>query len=422
MNIWYFHHYATPDLMPGLHRPFEFGKYFIKAGHKLTVFSSSFLHYCGKNMIEGKEKYILKVYDGINTIFVRTNSYDSSGIKRVKNMFLFYHRLNSVAKEYVKLNGKPDIIIASSPHPLTMMAGNKIANAFRIPCICEIRDLWPEVIFRSGRIKENRLFGKILLYGEKNIYKKASALLFLKEGDHEYIKEKKWDKDNGGPIDMFKCYYVNNGVDIALFDQRMIEHKVERFSNEKFTVIYCGTIRPLNHIDILVDVGKLLGEEYQILIFGTGSCENEIKAKIVSEHVNNVFLKGYLDNELIPGILAAGDLNILNYSSTDYNWSRGNSSNKLFEYLASGKPVVSTVKMGYDILEKYNCGASSKECEAYSIAECIRTIKNKSQLEYDNMCVNARKAAKIFDISKLASDYLSIINTVIKNKGEQEND
>jgi len=31
---------------------------------------------------------------------------------------------------------------------------------------------------------------------------------------------------------------------------------------------------------------------------------------------------------------------MLNYSDKKYNWTRGNSSNKLFEYLASGKPVV----------------------------------------------------------------------------------
>ena len=54
---------------------------------------------------------------------------------------------------------KPDIIIASSVHPLTMVAGIKIARKLKIPCICEIRDLWPEAIFSFGKLKE-KIFGK----------------------------------------------------------------------------------------------------------------------------------------------------------------------------------------------------------------------------------------------------------------------
>ena len=36
-------------------------------------------------------------------------------------------------------------------------------------------------------------------------------------------------------------------------------------------------------------------------------------------------------------------------------------SNKLFEYMSSGKPIISTVKMGYSILEKYQLHFPSKK-------------------------------------------------------------
>ena len=411
MNIWYLHHYATPDSLPGLHRPFEFGKYFIEEGNNLTVFSSSYLHYSGENMILGNEKYKLVNYDGIQTVFIRTRGYSSSGIKRVMNMFDFYKRL--------KTNGKPDVIIASSPHPLTMMAGNELAKHFGVPCVCEIRDFWPEVFFQGGKIREKGLLGRILLRGEKSIYKKATALLFLKEGDHQYIKDHKWDMDSGGPIDMKKCFYVNNGVDISLFDKRKEDFPAKREKNGKFTVVYCGTIRPVNHVDILVDVGKLLGSDYQILVYGSGNCVESIQKRIKEEGVNNVFLKGYVDNKQVPGILSSSDLNILNYSAKDYNWSRGNSSNKLFEYLASSKPVLSTVKMGYDILERFECGVSTEDCKAELIAECIKKVKYLPSERYNSMCENARLASKQFDIPKLSRDYLNVLDLVLKSYKEK---
>ena len=50
-------------------------------------------------------------------------------------------------------------------------------------------------------------------------------------------------------------------------------------------------------------------------------------------------------------------MNILNYSQTQYNWARGNSSNKLFEYIFSGLPVIVSdfPEMG-KLIEEFQCG------------------------------------------------------------------
>ncbi len=416
MNIWYLHHYATPYEMPGLHRPFEFGEYFNNEGHKTTVFSSSYLHYANLNIIEDDATYLIKRYGDIDTVFVKTCGYENSGGRRVMNMLQFGIRLSKIAKAYAKILGKPDVVIASSPHPFTMLAGLKMAKKFGVPCICEVRDFWPEVFFYGGRIKETSCLGKLLLLGERYIYTKADGITFLKEGDHTYIKEKGWALEQGGKVDMGKCIYVNNGVDIKLYDKRVEEFVYEDsdFSKGRFTVVYCGTIRPVNNIDLILDTAKILGDEYLFLVFGTGNCVDNLQKRIDDEEISNVKLKGYVDNQFIPSILKNSSLNLLNYSGTAYNWSRGNSSNKLFEYLASGKPVLSTVKMGYDIIEKYNCGLSVEHTTPDNIAEKIRKIKEMDRDTYWEMCKNARSAAEEFDIPKLSSKYLSEVNRIIE--------
>lgn len=415
MNIWYFHHYATPYEMPGLHRPFEFGEYFNSRGHKITVFTSSYLHYASTNMINDKSAYLERQYDSVDAVFVKTCGYQNSGIKRVINMFQFGMRLPRISKKYAKKHGKPDVIIASSPHPFTMIAGLKIAKKFKIPCICEVRDFWPEVFFYGGRLKEKSFIGKILLAGERSIYVKADGITFLKEGDHTYITEKGWSVEQGGKVDMDKCIYVNNGVDIKLYDKRINAHPYEDddFNGGKFTVVYCGTIRPVNNIDLILDTAKMLGDEYNFLVFGTGNCVESLKKRIDNEKITNVKLKGYIDNKFIPSILSHSSLNLLNYSGTAYNWSRGNSSNKLFEYLASAKPVLSTVKMGYDIIERYNCGLSVEQTNHEQIADAIRKVKELSVDEYSALCRNARRAAEDFDIPTLSEKYLTEINRIM---------
>lgn len=423
MNIWYFHHYATPNHIAGLHRPFEFGKYFCEQGDCMTVFSSSYLHYSDENMITDKRLFIKETYDGIDTVFIRTKGYQSSGVKRIVNMWQFYRRLFPVAKKYAKEKGKPDIIIASSPHPLVMMAGLGIARKYKIPCICEVRDFWPEVFFTGGRLKENSLLGRFLLYKERKIYEKADGLLFLKEGDHTYITDKKWDVDNGGKIDMSKCHYINNGVSIEKFDANVVNFPINGFetAQDKFIVTYCGAIRPVNKVDLLLDAAKELDESYQIHIYGTGNCVEQLQNRIVNEKISNVILKGYIENKYVPFVLSQSSVNILNYSGQAYNWSRGNSSNKLFEYLASGKPVISTVKMGYDILERYACGISTEECNGENIAKAIKLIKNYTTKEYQQMACNARQAALQFDIAHLSKEYRNVLSITKEKYMEQKN-
>ena len=408
--------------MAGLHRPYEFGKYFLEDGHKLTVFSSSYLHYADENMIGDKTLYIEKEYDGINAVFIRTCGYMNSGVKRIQNMAQFYFRLLKVAKKYLKNHDKPDVIIASSPHPFVMMAGIKIAKKLGVPCISEVRDFWPEVFFTGGKLKEKGLIGRILLAGEKSIYKKSNGLVFLKEGDHTYIDEHKWGKQDGGPIDKAKCYYVNNGVDIEKFDFRKQNYSLvdEDLDSDGFKVVYCGAIRPVNNVGLLLDAAKFVEKDVQILIYGNGNCVDELKQRIQDENLTNVKMKGFVENKYIPYILGKSSVNILNYSAEKYNWSRGNSSNKMFEYLASGKPVISTVKMGYDILESHNCGLSTDECDGESIAKSINEIKNLSKENYENICKNARAAATEYDMPILARKYLSVINEVINKQKENK--
>lgn len=108
-------------------------------------------------------------------------------------------------------------------------------------------------------------------------------------------------------------------------------------------------------------------------------------------------MKGYVNKQFIPYILSKSSVNVLNYSQIEYNWARGNSSNKLFEYMASGKPIISTVKMGYCILDSFKCGISLNDSTPEELAMTILKIKNMSKEKYEEMGSNARIGAMNFD-------------------------
>lgn len=412
-NIWIFHHYATPPTMNGFTRPHSFGVNLIKSGYDVTVFASSYLHFSDVNLIENNKLYEVNNDTEVPFVFINTPSSGKGGIKRVFNMYNFYTKLFKVSKAYIKCNSEPDLIIASSPHPLTMVAGIKIAKKFNIPCICEVRDFWPEVFFMSGILKEESVIGKLLKKGEHWIYKNADSIIFLKEGDYTYITDNKWDKQQGGDIDLNKCHYINNGVDIELFNEKIKSNILDDIdlNGNKFNVVYTGAIRPINNVGNILDAARILKDyrDIQFIIYGQGNQLEELKKRVKEEGLENVKMKGYVSKEYIPYILSKSSVNILNYSQNKYNWSRGNSSNKMFEYMASGKPIISTVKMGYCLLEKYQCGLSVDDDSSEELSRKILQIYNMSNEDYKTICKNAENAAKDFDYVELSDRLISVM-------------
>lgn len=413
-------HYATRMFKNRAGRHYWFGKQLLKLGYDVAVFTAVTEQDKNEINTEGK-KYTVKTVDNIPFVFVKTIQSEGNGFKRILNMSSFYKNLFPVTKEYSKQYGKPDLILASSVHPLTMVAGLQIAKRYKVPCICEIRDLWPEAIFAFGKAKENSLIGKLLIAGEHWIYRNADALIFTKEGDTDYLKEKGWTTQQGGDIDLNKCHYINNGVDLNDYERNIHTELLDDedlLRENTFNVVYAGAIRPVNNVGNLLDAALILKkqngyENVRFLIYGNGIQLKELQERVKNEHLDNVKMKGYIARKYIPFILCHSSVNILNYAQNQYNWTRGNSSNKLFEYMASGKPIISTVHMGYSIIKKYNCGVELPEDTPEALANEIMKFHDMNKEMLAKIGCNARKGVEDFDFRVLTEKLIGVINSVL---------
>lgn len=422
MKIWLMNHYATSMYRDRAGRHYWFAKKLEKEGHDVAVFCATTFLNNSENIDTGAQKYCMDYADGTPFVFIKTSKYSGNGLDRVKNMVMFFLNLMPSAKKVAQRYGKPDVILASSVHPLTMVAGILLSRKMKCPCICEIRDLWPEAIFSFGKSREKSFLGQMLIRGEHWIYKKADALIFTKEGDTDYLKEKGWTTAQGGDIDLAKCHYINNGIDLAAYTAQITKDILDDddlLDSDCFNVVYAGTVRPVNNVGNLLDCASLLKsrpgyEKVQFLIFGDGSELETLRKRAKDEELNNVKLKGFVPRKYMPYILSKSSVNILNYSQNEYNWTRGNSSNKLFEYMASGKPVISTVKMGYSIINRYRCGVEIDECTPECLAKAIMAFHDMPTEEYTQFGTNAFQGAKDFDFDVLTQKLLDVIEEVMK--------
>ena len=150
------------------------------------------------------------------------------------------------------------------------------------------------------------------------------------------------------------------------------------------------------------------------MIFGEGIELSALRERVRNEKLSNVKIKGFVERRFIPYILSKSSVNLLNYSQREYNWSRGNSSNKLFDYMASGKPIISTVRMGYSIINRYRCGAELDEDTPEALAKEVMRFHDMGKEPLLEMGENARNGVKDFDVNVMAQKLIKVIESVTK--------
>ncbi len=413
-KIWLWNHYATNMFFNEGGRHYWFAQNLINQGYDTTIFCASTRHNFDSLELAG-DLYSIKKKNNIPFVFVKATKYTKNGIDRVINMLSFYKNLFTVSDEMIQAYGKPDVIIASTVHPLTLVAGIKVARKYSVKCICEVRDLWPETFVAYGIIGRNNPFLKMMYIGERWIYKKADKLVFTMEGGKDYIIEKKWDKASGGSIDLDKVYHVNNGVDLESFNYNKkhytINDKVLEGEN-LFKVVYTGSIRAVNNVMNIVQAAEVICrmelKDIVFIIYGDGPEKEVLEQYCLDNNVDNIIFKGRVEKKYIPYVLSKSDLNIFHFKQSVLK-RYGASLNKMFEYFASGKPTLADCEFRYDLIKKYNAGLVLDMATPEELAGGIIQVKNFERNKYDLYCENAKKAASDYDFKKLVKELINII-------------
>ncbi len=400
MNIWIINHYAMPPKYEMRVRNNKMAKYLMNNGHNVKIISASTLHNTDIDLMENSDlKIIEKNYDGLEFVHIKTSKYSGNSIRRIFNHVQFPIRL---LFNYKKISNRPNIIICDLG-ALFALFPYFIAKKIKAKYILEVRDLWPESIVEFlGYSRKNPLI-KLLYYIEKWIYIRADKLVFSMEGGIDYLIDKKLDMKV--PLD--KVAHITNGVDMDEFTENANKYK---FQDDKYTksnsfkVVYTGSIRTANNIDFLIDVAQeLKNSNYnniELFIFGEGPDKEKLINLCKDTNIDNIHFMGQVNKKFIPNILSQSDLNILHYKQTK-TWKYGGSQNKLSEYIASCKPILSTIDMNYNLITKYRCGEVCATNNSKEIAVAIHNFSMLDKGSYQKYCDNAREASKSLDYKLL---------------------
>lgn len=415
-NVWILNHYAGGTYFNKGGRHYNISKYLKEYGYEPVVFVSNTRTDKKEQFFKTKDLWLEKTAEetGVPYIYVRSKTYSGNGISRIVNMYLYYRNVKRAAKQYAKTHEKPDVVYASSVHPLTLIAGLQLAKRFRVKCMCEVRDLWPESLVAYGHLKRNSLLAKILYRFEKRIYVKADKVIMTWPGGYDYIRDRGWDRD----IPEEKVVHISNGVDLDAFRKNVTAHPYtddELGDDSVKKIIYTGSIREVNNIGMIVSAAEILRSRnvsgFKILVYGSGTEREKLIKRAEELRLTNISFVGRVPKECIPAVLDRAYVTLLHNSSTGLD-KYGQSQNKFFEYLAAGKPVLVTYLVGHSVCRENDCGFEIEKQSPESIADAIEKIVGLSDAEYGTFSANAAKTAERFDFKNLTAKLADTIESL----------
>lgn len=402
-NVLIICHYAQQPPFNTMLRYHNWGKELLKRGCKVTIIAASVVHNTDIDVIDEIHKFT-DIVDGIRYIYVKTPKYLGNGIGRIKNMMAFSMALPKIKKI------KADVIIGCEAYLYL-----PIKKVFRdIPVITDTVDLWPASIIEYSNVSKYNPIVQVLYELEKIAYIKSDALIFSMEGGKDYIAERKYRNR----VNPKKIFHINMGCDIKQKDRELATIKYDLgWDLNKFNIVYCGSIRQANQVKQICmaakEVMKRGMRDVVFHIYGNGDELDSLQQYVKKNRITNIKFYGRIEKENIPAILANSKANILTYKQVDL-MKYGGSQSKLFDYLASGKPVLCNAKFGYNLIERYNCGIVTENQTPKAFADAVEKLYNMDDKELSEMGIRARKAAEAYDQPILVDQLCNVFDFIEK--------
>ncbi len=401
MRIWIVNYYTRPDCTNP--RYLEFAHHFMAAGHEVLTF---YANYWGDETVPLFQR---STVDGLDFVEVKAPHFAGNGIKRMLSIWKFAAVLKKNARRFPKPDAVLHNIHPPFDYPIVGMA-KKLGAKY----IAEAWDLWPEDFVTFGLVGANNPAIKVAYAIEKRYYYKADEIVFTFLGAFDYLKRQGWMKEQGGKIDPAHLHYINNGIDLAQFDQNKVAYpRPDEDMNDPnlVKIVYLGTINKANNVQTLIDAAALLQDRpnYRFFIYGNGAYRKGLMDYVKEKGISNVVFK----EERIPlaecaWVVSQATVNVMNYEKNFGKW--GVSSGKMFQYLAAGKPIVCNIDIAYDnLIEDNHLGVAHDIETPQEFAEAIRSIVEQPKEEYEAMCRRVREVAQRFDYKVLAEHEIELL-------------
>lgn len=363
LTVWIVNQYAVSSDVSGITRHVELGEQLGQHGLTTHIFATAF-HHTTASMRRGvsiRRPVRHDAQHGVGFTWIWSTPYRQNGWKRYVNMLSFTGLFLTVAGR----QGRPDVIIGSSPHLIAGLGAWLMARRYRVPFVFEVRDMWPDMLVQLGLTSP--LIIRPLSFIEAHLYRHSNSIIALTDGIADRIAAKGVSRD--------KLVVIPN----ATLRPRPLDEaeRAERCRSlgweDKTVLVWAGAHNPMNGLDVVVEAAKHLVDRPDLLIVFIG--DGSLKRQLIMQATglpNVQFYDPVPKTEIGPWLRAA-DIGLVH--SRRFELFSGARPNKLFEYMAAGLPIVSTVPgEAWRLIQEADAGVHAEWENPVSLAAAVATL------------------------------------------------
>jgi colanic acid biosynthesis glycosyl transferase WcaI len=401
VNILFLSDNFPPESNAPASRLHEHARYWVRAGHRVTVITGA------PNFPEGK------LYPGYDNRWHQVDSVDGIRVVRVKTFIAPNAGFLARTLDYLSfmcsgtlagwLERRPDVVVASSPQFFAAVGGWQLARRKHVPFVFEVRDLWPASIVAVGAMRDSRLIRELERL-ELFLYRQARAVVVVTDAFRRDIVRR--------GIAPEKVHVVPNGADLSWCapaprdEAFMREHRI----HGELIVGYIGTHGMAHALERVLDAADLLRDTPQIsfLFAGGGAERASLEASVAARGLGNVVLLPRQPKSRMSSLWSACDLALIPLRNEPV-FSTVIPS-KLFEAMAHGVPVVLSVPCGEatGIVESTGSGLGVPPEDPAALARVLRELLG-ARHRLAEMRARALAAAPQFSRERQAARMLEVL-------------
>ena len=357
-----------PPERGAVRRLFEFSRFFVRQGNEVSVLTGIPNYPDGIVPPKYRGRFFYREeIDGVRIyrswVLPASNRYPGRRMIGFV-IFLFTSIINSF-----RIKSGFDLVLASTPPVNTPVIGWIISKLRRAKFVIEIRDLQPESSEDFGNLNRS-LFTRTLKNLMHGLYRRADKIVAVTDGTTEYIKYL------GIPSEKIATIKSGFGEEFATAGHNGVRKKFGW--EEKFLVLYSGTLGWAHSLETLIEAARKLTDQpdVQFVFVGDGEKRSALEGMVRDYGLRNVTFIGSQPLEAIPYFLKTS--NVLVESLRDVPITQGTFPAKLFEYMASGRPILFGARDGEAIRELRAAGGalSFASDDADKLCELILKIKS----------------------------------------------
>jgi glycosyltransferase involved in cell wall biosynthesis len=332
------------------YRHYHLARALTKRGHAVVVVSGSRSHlYTAPPQVS--RPFTLESIDGVTYCWVAVPRYERAiSVGRVLNMAAFALRLERLP---VGRLPRPDAILVSSPSLFPLPVASRWARRFGARLVFEVRDIWPLTLRELGGLPTWHPLVALMQWLEDYGYRKADRVVSVLPAAAGHMVSR--------GMDPRKFHYLPNGIDLtgASMDGGAPSAVRDVVRPGVFTVGFVGTLGRANVLETLIDAARLLGpDEAQIVVVGHGPERAQLAARATGLH--NLTFVGPIPKRQVAATLELFDACYVGYRRSSL-YRFGVSPNKLYDYMAAGRPVLFAADAANQPVREAACSPAERE-------------------------------------------------------------